>query len=138
MAVNNAPRTPMPEQPPQQRVHNFNEVALGFTEEQAKQEASRCLHCPNPMCVQGCPVNVRIPEFIAKVSEGDFEGAYQVITDTNGLPPSPAASAPRSASARPSACGASRASPWPSAGWSGLWPTGTWLTPPSTPARPTP
>ena len=86
MAVSNAPRTPMPEQDPAVRATNFQEVALGYTEEDAKAEAARCLHCKNPMCVQGCPVNVRIPEFIAKVSEGDFEGAYQIITTTNGLP----------------------------------------------------
>ena len=86
MAVSNAPRTPMPEQDPALRSHNFNEVALGYTEEQAKAEAARCLQCKNPLCVRGCPVNVRIPEFIAKVAKGDFEAAYQVITSTNGLP----------------------------------------------------
>ena len=86
MAFSNAPRTPMPEQDPVIRACNFKEVALGYTEEQAKGEAARCLQCKNPLCVQGCPVNVRIPEFIAKVAEGDFEGAYQVITSTNGLP----------------------------------------------------
>ena len=86
MAVSNAPRTPMPEQDPAVRSHNFNEVALGYTEADALAEAARCLQCKNPLCVQGCPVNVRIPEFIARVAEGDFEGAYQIITDTNGLP----------------------------------------------------
>ncbi len=86
MAVSNAPRTPMPEQDPKIRATNFSEVALGYSEEEARGEAARCLQCKNPLCVQGCPVNVRIPEFIAKVAEGDFEGAYQVITATNGLP----------------------------------------------------
>ena len=86
MAISNAPRTPMPEQDPVVRSHNFKEVALGYTEEQAKAEAARCLQCKNPLCVQGCPVNVHIPEFIAKVAEGDFEAAYQIITSTNGLP----------------------------------------------------
>jgi len=86
MAVSNAPRTPMPEQDPVVRSRNFKEVALGYSEEQAKAEAARCLQCKNPLCVQGCPVNVHIPEFIAKVAEGDFEGAYQIITSTNGLP----------------------------------------------------
>ncbi len=86
MAVSNAPRTPMPEQDPVIRSRNFKEVALGYSEEQAKAEAARCLQCKKPLCVQGCPVNVRIPEFIAKVAEGDFEAAYQIITTTNGLP----------------------------------------------------
>lgn len=86
MAVSKAPRTPMPEQDPAIRAFNFEEVALGYTEEQALAEAARCLQCKNPLCVQGCPVNVRIPEFIAKVAEGKFEEAYQIITATNGLP----------------------------------------------------
>lgn len=81
-----SPRTPMPQQEAKIRAHNFDEVALGYTPEMAMQEAGRCIRCKNPACVQGCPVNVRIPEFIAKVAEGDFEGAYQVITSTNGLP----------------------------------------------------
>lgn len=86
MTVSNTPRTPMPEQDPVLRSRNFNEVALGYTEEQARAEAARCLQCKNPLCVRGCPVNVRIPEFIAKVAEGNFEAAYQIITSTNGLP----------------------------------------------------
>ena len=86
MADMKSPRTPMPERNPSMRSHTFEEVALGYSEEMARKEAGRCLQCKNPACVQGCPVNVRIPEFIAKVAEGDFEGAYQVITSTNGLP----------------------------------------------------
>ena len=113
MAVSNTPRTPMPEQPPIVRAGNFNEVALGYSEEDAIAEASRCLQCKNPLCVQGCPVNVHIPEFIAKVAEGEFEEAYQIIAATNGLPAITGRVCPRSASARPSASGASRASRWP-------------------------
>ena len=86
MAERNIPRTPMPELPPLERAHTFEEVALGYSEEQARLETSRCLQCKNPLCVQGCPVNVRIPEFIARVAQGDYEGAYAVITSTNGLP----------------------------------------------------
>ena len=86
MADMKSPRTPMPEADPKVRARNFEEVALGYTEEMAIKEAGRCLQCKNPLCVQGCPVNVRIPEFIAKVAEGDFEGAYEVISSTNGLP----------------------------------------------------
>ena len=79
-------KTPMPEQDPQIRARNFKEVALGYTPEQAIEEAGRCLKCKNPKCVEGCPVNVRIPEFIAKVQEGDFKAAYEIITSTNALP----------------------------------------------------
>ena len=79
-------KTPMPEQAPDVRNKNFKEVSLGYTEEMAVEEAGRCLHCKNPKCVEGCPVNIRIPEFIAKVSERDFLGAYEVITSTNALP----------------------------------------------------
>ena len=79
-------KTPMPSQDPNVRNKNFKEVALGYTEEMAINEARRCLNCKNKPCVSGCPVNVRIPEFIAKVAEGDFAGAYEVITSTNSLP----------------------------------------------------
>ena len=79
-------KTPMPEQDPKVRARNFKEVALGYTPEQAIEEANRCLGCKNPKCVGGCPVNVRIPEFIQKVQEGDFKAAYEIITSTNALP----------------------------------------------------
>ncbi len=79
-------KNPMPEQEPLVRNKNFGEVALGYTAEMAVDEAQRCLSCKNPQCVSGCPVNVRIPEFIAKVAAGDFDGAYSVITSTNALP----------------------------------------------------
>ena len=79
-------KTPMPEQDPKVRARNFQEVTLGYTEEMAVEEANRCLGCKNPKCVEGCPVNVRIPEFIKKVQEGDFKAAYEVITSTNALP----------------------------------------------------
>ena len=79
-------KTPMPEQDPQVRAHNFQEVTLGYTPEMAMEEAARCLGCKKPKCVEGCPVNVRIPEFIGKVAEGDFKAAYEIITSTNALP----------------------------------------------------
>jgi len=79
-------KTPMPEQDPQIRARNFKEVALGYTPEQAIEEANRCLGCKNPKCVEGCPVNVRIPEFIKKIQEGDFKAAYEIVTSTNALP----------------------------------------------------
>jgi len=73
-------------QDPEIRNSNFEEVALGYTAEQAVDEAERCLQCKNPLCVTGCPVNVRIPEFIHQVALGNFEEAYQIITDTNAIP----------------------------------------------------
>ena len=76
----------MPSQAPDVRNKNFLEVALGYTEEQALDEAQRCLHCKNKPCVAGCPVGIHIPDFIAKVAEGDFEGAYQIITQSSALP----------------------------------------------------
>lgn len=76
----------MPSQAPDVRNKNFLEVALGYTEEQALDEAQRCLHCKNRPCVAGCPVGIHIPDFIAKVAEGDFEAAYQIITQQSSLP----------------------------------------------------
>ena len=79
-------KNPMPEQEPLVRNKNFEEVALGYTAETAMDEAKRCLNCKKPKCREGCPVNVRIPEFIAKVAEGEFDEAYKIITSTNALP----------------------------------------------------
>ena len=79
-------KTPMPEQEANIRNKNFKEVSLGYTAEMAVEEAKRCLNCKKPQCVGGCPVNIRIPEFIAKVAEGDFAAAYEIITSTNALP----------------------------------------------------
>ena len=79
-------RTPMPEQPSGERKKNFNEVTLGYTKEDALAEASRCLSCKEPKCVEGCPVNVDIPGFIELVCEEDFAGAIEKIKGTNALP----------------------------------------------------
>lgn len=79
-------RTKMPEQDPKVRATNFDEVALGYTLELAQKEAARCIQCKNPRCVKGCPVNVNIPDFIAKVVAGDVKSAYLSITQTNSLP----------------------------------------------------
>lgn len=80
------PRTPMPVQDPQQRIKNFDEVALGYTFEMAQQEASRCLQCKKPTCVKGCPVEVPIPQFIQALAEGDIEKSYKILRSTNSLP----------------------------------------------------
>ena len=76
----------MPTQAPEARAHNFSEVAMGYPMEIAVEEAKRCLNCKNRPCVAGCPVNIDIPGFIGCVKEGDFEGAYQVITKSSSLP----------------------------------------------------
>ena len=76
----------MPVQDPQVRNHNFDEVALGYTEEQALDEAARCLNCKNKPCVGKCPVAIDIPAFIAKIKEKDYEGAYQIISRSSSLP----------------------------------------------------
>ncbi|MBR6954822.1 MAG: NADPH-dependent glutamate synthase [Clostridia bacterium] len=79
-------KNPMPSQDPETRSHNFGEVALGYTEEMALDEAQRCLNCKQKFCVAGCPVRIDIPAFIHKVTEGDYEGAYQVISLSSSLP----------------------------------------------------
>ena len=79
-------KNPMPTQEAEVRAHNFNEVATGYTEEMAMDEAMRCLNCKNMPCVAGCPVKIHIPEFIEKIKEGDFEAAYQVINKSSSLP----------------------------------------------------
>ena len=76
----------MPSQEPEIRATNFKEVALGYTKEMAQEEATRCLNCKKPRCVDGCPVNVPIPHFIQEVVNGDFEKAYEIITTENALP----------------------------------------------------
>ena len=86
MANMSLKKVAMPEQDPNVRNKNFEEVALGYTKEMAMEEATRCLNCKNKPCVGGCPVNVPIPAFIEKVAAGDFEGAYEVITTENALP----------------------------------------------------
>ncbi len=80
------PRQIMPKQDPEQRGRNFDEVALGFTPEQAQAEASRCLNCKKRFCVEGCPVEVDIPDFIAKIKDGDYLGAAAKIKTKNSLP----------------------------------------------------
>ena len=80
------PPQEMPSQEPKVRAHNMNEVALGYTAEMARTEASRCLRCPNAPCMEGCPVKIRIPDFLAKAAEGDFDGAIAIIRESSLLP----------------------------------------------------
>ena len=86
MANMSLQKNPMPSQDPNVRNKNFEEVALGYTEAQALDEAQRCLNCKNKPCMTGCPVMVHIPEFIQEVAKGDFEAAYQIIAATSALP----------------------------------------------------
>ena len=79
-------KTPMPEQPAEERIHNYNEVPFGYTEVQAIAEAKRCLECAKPLCMAGCPVNINIPGFLKLVADGDFRGAVNLVKETNALP----------------------------------------------------
>lgn len=79
-------KNPMPTLDAALRARCFDEVATGYSEETALNEAARCLNCKNPLCVEGCPVKIHIPRFIQKVKEGDFEGAYQIISQSSSLP----------------------------------------------------
>ena len=81
-----ATKNPMPSQDPKVRARNFDEVAKGYTEQMALDEADRCLNCKNSPCVSGCPVGISIPSFIQKVKVGEFEEAYRIITDSSSLP----------------------------------------------------
>jgi len=81
-----APRNEMPRQDPKVRAHNFDEVALGYSLDQAVAEAARCLQCKKPICIDGCPVQVRIPEFILALRDGDMWGAVEALKDKNSLP----------------------------------------------------
>mgnify|MGYP002515327649 CR=1 FL=1 len=79
-------KVPIREQDPAVRAKNFDEVCLGYTKEQAMLEALRCLECKNPLCVIGCPVSVPIPEFVHQVKKGDFDRAFEIISECNTLP----------------------------------------------------
>ncbi len=86
MANMSLKKNQMPTQDPKVRAHNFDEVALGYTAEQAMDEAARCLNCKKPVCVAGCPVNINIPAFLAQAAKGDFVGAYGIIAQQSSLP----------------------------------------------------
>ena len=79
-------RVPVREQDPKERATNFEEVCLGYNQEEAMEEATRCLNCKNAKCIEGCPVSINIPGFIAEVKEGNFEAAYHVISESSALP----------------------------------------------------
>jgi glutamate synthase (NADPH/NADH) small chain len=115
----------MPQQDPNVRNKNFDEVALGYLPEQAANESDRCLQCKARPCVSGCPVNVDIPGFIARIKEGDMEGAYEVLTATNSLP-AVCGRVCRRKAVRSKCVRGKKGEPVGSAVWSAMWPTGTW------------
>ena len=80
------PRVKVREQDPKVRAANFEEVSFGYNSEEAILEASRCLNCKKPLCVQGCPVNINIPAFIAEVAKGEFAEAAKIISEDSSLP----------------------------------------------------
>ncbi len=86
MANMSLKKNEMPSQAPDIRNKNFDEVALGYTEAMALDEAARCLNCKHSPCVSGCPVNINIPSFISEIIKGNFEGAYEVISQSSSLP----------------------------------------------------
>ena len=102
-------KIPVREQDPKVRAANFEEVCLGYNQEEAQAEAQRCINCKNAKCIQGCPVSINIPKFIAEVKDGKFEDAANTIAESSALP---------------AVCAASRASQSPSESWSVLWQTG--------------
>ena len=79
-------KIPVREQDPKERATNFKEVCLGYNQEEAQEEASRCINCKNAKCIQGCPVAINIPKFIAEVKEGKFEDAANTIAESSALP----------------------------------------------------
>ncbi len=81
-----APRTPMPERDAHERAHTFDEVTLGYSDEQALGEAMRCLQCKNATCIDGCPVNIDIKSFIGHIIEGDMKAGVEVLKSRNALP----------------------------------------------------
>ena len=118
-------KSPMPVQDAYARICNFDEVALGYTYETAVNEAKRCLNCKHKPCVSGCPVEIDIPAFLAKVAAEDMEGAYEVLSRSTSLPRCAAGCARRRASARANAYAGSRVIRWESGVWNGSWRTGT-------------
>ena len=131
-------KTPMPEQDPQVRNANFLEVAQGYTLEQAMNEAQRCIHCKNPACVSGCPVGIPIPDFLAKVAEGDIAAAYEILSNANALPAISGRVCPQENQCEGKCIRGKKSEPV----WSASWPTGrpsraspTWPPPPRTATR---
>ena len=113
-------KVPVREQDAKVRATNFEEVCLGYDQEEAMEEAARCLNCKNARCIQGCPVSINIPGFIEKVKEGDFAGAYQVIGQSSALPAVCGRVCPQETQCEGQCSAVSRVMLSPSASWSVL------------------
>lgn len=117
-------RVPIREQEPKVRATNFEEVCLGYTQEEAQEEAARCLNCRNAQCVKGCPVSINIPKFISEVKEGKFSEASATIAESSALPAVCGRVCPQESQCEENVSAVSRASRFPSESWSALWLTG--------------
>ena len=117
-------KVPVREQDPKVRATNFDEVCLGYNKEEAMEEAARCINCKKAKCVQGCPVNIHIPEFIHEVKEGNFEEAYKVISKSSALPAICGRVCPQESSVKENVSVVSRESQSPLVNWSVLLLTG--------------
>lgn len=113
-------KVPVREQAPKVRATNFDEVCLGYNADEAMEEASRCINCKNAKCMQGCPVSINIPAFVHEVKEGNFEKAYQIISESSALQQSAAVYVRRRASVKENVSAVSKAKPFPSENWSVL------------------
>ena len=116
----------MPHQPPEARVHNFEEVSLGLDLEGALHEADRCLRCKKPRCVPGCPVEIDIPGFIAALARKDIKQSYQILKASNALPAVCGRVCPQESQCEATCVVGRSSSRSPSGGWSASWPTPPW------------
>ena len=112
-------KTPMPTQDPKERIKNFKEVALGYTTEEAVREANRCLQCPTAPCINGCPVEVPIPQFIKAIREGNFDQAIDIIKTKNNLPAICGRVCPQEEQCKKSVLWERKTNRLPLAGWRG-------------------
>lgn len=117
-------KIPVREQDPKVRATNFEEVCLGYNQEEAQEEAQRCINCKNAKCIQGCPVSINIPKFIAEVKDGKFEDAANTIAESSALPAVCGRVCPQESQCEGKCIRGIKASRSPSESWSVLWRTG--------------
>ncbi len=117
-------KIPVREQDPKERATNFKEVCLGYNQEEAQEEASRCINCKNAKCIQGCPVAINIPKFIAEVKEGKFEDAANTIAESSALPAVCGRVCPQESQCEGKCIRGIKGELFPSESWSVSWQTG--------------